>query len=341
MNNAQARSIQKKKVLTCPLCGSPERSFIYEGFEHEYENTTNDGFPFYRCLDCSLVYLSPRPNESELSQIYPPNYYSHVANNAHPTDLKLETPLGMALHLRLIKRVSKNIQPHIQMCDSLAFLDVGCGNGRALGSLHHEFGFKCTGIDFAIPDALIDEFKAPPIRLIRGNFMDFDFKGDNFDIIYASHLIEHLDNPISFLEKAGSLLKPGGICVIETPNEKCWAHTLFGKHWGGNHTPRHWFILNPVTSTKAAEILPSQSLRVDAIRFSHNSAFWIWSFHSFLKAILGYKIASILLPSDHRIVSPNLFNLLRHGVFTVLDIIILKVSGRTGNMSVTYKKIVD
>lgn len=331
--------LKRKAVQQCPLCGGTDRKFEFTGKEHEYKNTTDEEFDFFRCRRCSLVYMDSRPAEFDLPQIYPHNYYSHVANNASPEDLKLNSRIGKALHKRLLGRVGGNILPFMKLDESRSMLDVGCGGGRSLGSIHHEYGTQCVGIDFDIREDLLEKYQTGPITLRKGNFLEYDFGSEKFDVIYASHLIEHIDSPVRFLEKAGSVLKPGGLCVIETPNEDCFARKIFGKHWGGNHIPRHWFLLNPLTAIAASQKVSGTQFEVLAVRFSHNSAFWIWSLHSLLTDWFGRWISDFLFPADHRIVSTTPVNLVRHVVFTIVDSIILKVTGRTGNMSVIYRKV--
>jgi hypothetical protein len=65
--------IELTPVPNCPICGATERDFSFAGHEHEYDNTTTLLFKFYRCRSCTTVYPDPRPAESSLSVIYPPN----------------------------------------------------------------------------------------------------------------------------------------------------------------------------------------------------------------------------------------------------------------------------
>ncbi len=67
----------KKVETSCNFCGGSDRKLITTGREHEYDNTTSDVFNVVKCTGCGLVYLNPRPDVSELSTIYPPNYYSY------------------------------------------------------------------------------------------------------------------------------------------------------------------------------------------------------------------------------------------------------------------------
>ncbi len=46
------------------------------------------------------------------------------------------------------------------------------------------------------------------------------FESDFFDYIVASHIIEHLNDPLSFFQECMRVLKPGGKLYLEAPSEK-------------------------------------------------------------------------------------------------------------------------
>jgi SAM-dependent methyltransferase len=50
-----------------------------------------------------------------------------------------------------------------------------------------------------------------------GNAEDFDL-GEEFDVVLAGELIEHLSNPGRFLECARRHLRPGGVLLLTSPN---------------------------------------------------------------------------------------------------------------------------
>jgi 2-polyprenyl-3-methyl-5-hydroxy-6-metoxy-1,4-benzoquinol methylase len=50
-----------------------------------------------------------------------------------------------------------------------------------------------------------------------GNAEDFDL-GEEFDVVLAGELIEHLSNPGRFLDCARRHLRPGGVLLLTSPN---------------------------------------------------------------------------------------------------------------------------
>ncbi len=99
-------------------------------------------------------------------------------------------------------------------------LDVGCFGFRqynlsktmGLNSLQH-FGVDYCDCKDGVPENFIfrkaDLSKEP-----------IPFDDDQFDLIVASHIIEHLSNPIDFFGECARVCKPGGLMYFEAPSER-------------------------------------------------------------------------------------------------------------------------
>ncbi len=83
--------------------------------------------------------------------------------------------------------------------------------------------------DFAKEHKLDIEFHAQDITDINSQWLsehsdrvwlcDIDeIKGEKYDLIFSTYVIEHLVDPENFLEQVDKLLKPGGIHIILGPN---------------------------------------------------------------------------------------------------------------------------
>lgn len=324
-------------VPACPICGSSQRRFMYDGVEHEYDNTTAQSFPFYCCGECTNVYLDPRPAESGLSIIYPPNYYSRAGNiNASPASVNTKTVVGRVVYKMNVNRVTRNLTPYIVLGPEHRLLDIGCGSGRHLGGLHLATGCNVEGIDFDLRDDLIATYSRDPITLHKGDFFDYDFGDRRYDVVYAAHIIEHVANPVRFLQRIADLLKPGGICVLETPNEDCLGARIFGKYWGGNHIPRHWFIPSALAMERLVGRvgggLSLQRISYIPITFS------IWSMHALLQGLGFKKLADTFFPSDDRYVSSSLINVGRHGMSYAVSFAEKLLTGKSACLITVIRK---
>lgn len=80
-------------------------------------------------------------------------------------------------------------------------LEVGCGTGAVLVELaRRKVGRSHTGIDMADPQAHIDPaVTAAGIRLQQYDGRRLPFGDGSVDFVYASHVVEHVPDPRSFL----------------------------------------------------------------------------------------------------------------------------------------------
>jgi len=120
-------------------------------------------------------------------------------------------------------------------------IDVGCGPGYLLVDLQRR-GFDCLGIDFN-PDAvrLANERFGVPARVERVENL-IKTGGAHFDLALLSHVLEHVESPLSLLKDIYQLLDPAGVLVIDVPNRDWFSpsHSLKrGTCFEGDYPPNH------------------------------------------------------------------------------------------------------
>jgi len=96
-------------------------------------------------------------------------------------------------------------------------LDVGTADGLMLGGVKKKFPLaKCIGLEYS--KELIQACDDKNIEIIQGDAQNMPFKDNTFDIVYATALIEHLEQPIKMLQEIYRILKTNGIIIITTPD---------------------------------------------------------------------------------------------------------------------------
>jgi 2-polyprenyl-3-methyl-5-hydroxy-6-metoxy-1,4-benzoquinol methylase len=190
----------------CPLCsGTAASDFLSKGI-----------LTLVRCDRCSMVYANPVDAELASGSFYDDR---GVAYYLSPDKLAGDySPVRFQRELGLFRTY----------CKSGAVLDVGCSTGGFLHQLNTQFPgcYRVTGTD--VTGAALDHAESQGIEVVRSPFLAAEFRGRRFDAITFWAVMEHLVDPGRFLERAGSLVKPGGHCFVLVPNLKSAAIRILG-----------------------------------------------------------------------------------------------------------------
>jgi len=98
-------------------------------------------------------------------------------------------------------------------------LDVGCLNFAQVRRAN-QLGltkFKHFGVDYSESADVPPGFQFAKVDL---NQERLPFDDDKFDLVIASHVIEHLALPIPFFADCVRICKPGGLLYFEAPSER-------------------------------------------------------------------------------------------------------------------------
>jgi 2-polyprenyl-3-methyl-5-hydroxy-6-metoxy-1,4-benzoquinol methylase len=233
----------------CPVCGSNQ-------FQPHLEK---QGLKIVRCARCSMLFANPVPDEFASGQ-----YYDTAGAEYYLSPAKLESdyaPVRFERELKLFRR----------HCPSGAVLDVGCSSGAFLYQLNRRFpgSYEILGTD--VSGAPLDYAESKGVPVFRGDFLAHDFGNKKFDAVTFWAVLEHLLEPRRFLEKAASILKPEGVCLVLVPNMKSFAVHSIGKRYRYIY-PQH---LNYFTAD-TLKALATNSFKVAEIRFTHFNPIVIW-----------------------------------------------------------------
>jgi len=127
-------------------------------------------------------------------------------------------------------------------------LDLGCGTGILVDLLATN-GYIVDGVDSSQPN--IDYARSHK----KGNYFLQDIEsfetGKKYDLIIASHLIEHLRTPNNFFRKVRTSIKNSGYLYLATPNLSAWsAKSLWRKNLGGISGTDHRILYSPKSLSK-------------------------------------------------------------------------------------------
>jgi len=322
-----------KVATSCIFCPENETKHICSVKEHEYPDTTDDEFHFVRCTGCGLIFLNPRPDDSELGVIYPSNYFAF--DLAETSDGSRGLTVGRVSQAFERRRILALLKRHAE-APIQRVLDVGCGDGSDLDLIGSALGVEMLSVGVEIAPQAASRAKKRGHHIVAGSFPEvigeIRAKSEIYDLIISKHVIEHVSSPEEFLGAMRSLVAQDGLVIIDTPNTDSPLRTLFGKHWGGWHTPRHWFLFDPSTFEKLAHKCGFQ--QVEVIQMPINM-FWVWGLHSFLFERWRKLADRVFDPSKSG--KGGLLGIGLLSVFQLFELVLKLVFGRTSQMRIILK----
>lgn len=104
--------------------------------------------------------------------------------------------------------------------------DLGCNDGEWTMKLAGKIGTSSVyGVDLTEKRLVVA--KKLGVNVFKSDLNNkLPFNSNNFDVIHANQVIEHLNNTDLFLSEIYRVLKPGGYAIISTENLASW-HNVF------------------------------------------------------------------------------------------------------------------
>lgn len=133
-----------------------------------------------------------------------------------------------------------------------AIVDLGCGSGYLCQQWVSGGARHVVGVDLLSPDVRPEGWHFQTLNLDASNWpaqlarspSTGGAQPQQFDLVCAFDLLEHLDSPVQFLSQCRSLLSPGGQLVLSTPNTTSWERILRPERWSGATDPQHKILFN-------------------------------------------------------------------------------------------------
>ena len=211
-------------TVSCHICNHP----MFYRFDV-------DIFGLFRCTVCGLECLDPQPDDEKLGAIYDEAYFlgsGDKTTEKSMDNMKRSTALGY------IELLSAYVD-----IDNPRLMEVGCGGGDFLATAKKK-GYSVAGVEIS-PTAVGDaNRKLGEDVVIQGELSSLDLLPlGKFDCCVLFDVIEHVRNPVMFLNSIKELLNDDGVCFIVTPSLDSWSAKVLGRHWM-EYKPEHLFYFN-------------------------------------------------------------------------------------------------
>lgn len=193
---------------TCPLCASTQNTSL--GPNPDFPETT-----IRRCRACSMMWTAPVPSEATLDQIYRMHYRASYQGQFPPEYFKYKDLRAQA-QCDFIAQYTTVFKQQ-----NLCALDIGCAAGSLLATFTQaQPTAQLVGFE-PDPDMLAAARERLPrsAQLYGELFTPTRVQPQCFDLIAASHLLEHVPDMRAFLSGLADLTNPHGILFLEVPYE--------------------------------------------------------------------------------------------------------------------------
>ncbi len=191
-------------AVACNLCGCMEKVSICR-FDRRLKRLDT-----IACAECGLIRTDPMPTEAELVAYYAREYrrdyqfaYGKTPPRTHLRRTAREADARMSF-------IAPALKPGARI------LDFGSGSGAFL-SLAKKSGHEVLGIEPGEDFAAYARDKHG-VEVIIAPWQDVQLTAGQFDVITASHVIEHLREPVSALRQLARWLSDDGSIYVAVPN---------------------------------------------------------------------------------------------------------------------------
>jgi SAM-dependent methyltransferase len=100
-------------------------------------------------------------------------------------------------------------------------LEFGCGEGALAAALKARRECRVVGVELDTAASRIAETRLD--RLVSGDVRTLlSSLGETFDFAIGGDIVEHLDDPWTFLARLRDVMKPEGKLLLSLPNIACW-----------------------------------------------------------------------------------------------------------------------
>jgi 2-polyprenyl-3-methyl-5-hydroxy-6-metoxy-1,4-benzoquinol methylase len=251
--------------IKCLFCSENGRVFWIE-----------NGYIGRKCDRCRLIYISPRPDEKEMIELY------EKGQAGGKTAIEYERysfsgSLVVNYTINLIKQFKKTGD----------LLEVGSGGGQFLISAR-DAGFNPFAVEINKEQA---GFISRELGVKTENKSGSDrsiFGAQKFDVIYHKDLLSHLHQPIETFKNFNNKLKDDGILIFETGNSGSLSR-LWIKFLGRMSYPEHLYSFSERSVIKLLALSD-----FELVRYYHHAIVLPQLLAKLLKPVKNIKKVSIL-----------------------------------------------
>ncbi len=214
------RTVVDAHRIECPLCNDDSRTLFQK-----------HGIWIRECTACRHRFANSEMPNDHVEQVYGDDYFfsGGAGYDNYLSEAGLLVPHGRR-YGRLLKRHGAGT----------SLLDVGAAAGLILKGLVEE-GFDGRGVE---PNSTMATFAQVELQLnVEASSFEHFEPDTQFDVLTVIQVMGHFIDPVEVVGKLHRLMKPGGLCLVETWDAGSWPARLLGSNWHEYSPPSvlQWF----------------------------------------------------------------------------------------------------
>ena len=230
------------EISSCLVCKGTDLEIIFLARDCL---VSGDNFTVKKCTTCGFVFTSDPPGEKDISGYYKSeDYISHSDRKKNLADhaYHLARSIMLRRKYRLIRKVCE--------IKTGSIVDIGSGTGYFAHFMKKK-GWNVTGIELndQARNCSAEKFG---IRTEDPSGIS-EIPDGSADCVTFWHVLEHLYDPVKWMNEVNRILGKNGKCIIALPNVTSADANWFGSDWAALDVPRHLWHFSPSTMIRFTE----------------------------------------------------------------------------------------
>lgn len=235
-------SVQKKDKI-CKICGCNKIVVDYDGIIRDGATTskTRDKVKMYKCQECGVIWHDPM---KEID-----NYYE---SEEYRQELEHTSAMKDFYAMHDFECFDKFTYTGTERFRNKVVADIGCGGGGFLDFLSG-VASKVIGIEPSLTYRQNMEKRGIQTYAYSSEAIQ-DLRG-KVDVVVYFDVIEHVENPVLFMQEVKELLTDQGEAVIGTPTDAPVMRELLGSIFEENllFSTQHLWVFNEQSLRKICQ----------------------------------------------------------------------------------------
>ena len=208
--------------MRCPMCQLESAAPVLKVGAGDY----------CACPQCGGLYLDPYPARQTNA------VFEGDAGAAEQQALEVARRGYFLRHLiRIEKHVGRTVQ-------NWRLMEIGCGSGVLLQTAIAR-GWQADALEMSPELAAIARRINPTAKITVADVVDHTTGAAEYDAVMALDVLEHVLDPGLMLRNCCSLLKPGGLLLLQTPNTASLRFRTQGGAWEMMDPDQHINLFSP------------------------------------------------------------------------------------------------